>query len=114
MIDLIDRRQAINACRYGNGESEIREIPSVMRWIPVSKKMPGHYEVVLACCNDDFITLASFSYKDDRWECLTNMSSDTHFPENEDVIAWMPLPEPYVPDINIGKMAESKDREWLK
>jgi len=64
-------------------------------WISVSEKMPGHYEVVLACCNDDFVTLASFSCKENRWECLTNMSSDTHFPKNEEVIAWMPLPKPY-------------------
>ena len=91
-------------------EGEIYDI-DYSPWIPVSEKMPGHYEVVLACCNDDFVTLASFSCKEDRWECLTNMSSDTHFPENEEVIAWMPLPEPYVPDINIGNKAESEDKE---
>ena len=74
---------------------ELKQLKERTIWIPVSEKMPGHYEVVLACCNDDFVTLASFSYKEDRWECLTNMSSDTYFPENEEIIAWMPLPEPY-------------------
>lgn len=64
-------------------------------WIPVSERMPGHYECVLACCNDEFVTIASFNFQEKRWECLTNMSSDTHFPEGEEVIAWMPLPEPY-------------------
>jgi len=63
-------------------------------WIPVSKKMPGHYEVVLACCNDEFVTLASYNFKEKRWECLTNMNADTHFPEGEEVIAWMPMPDP--------------------
>jgi len=93
----------------------IKALEQEPKWIPVSEKMPGHYEVVLACCNDDFVTLASFSYKEDRWECLTNMSSDTHFPENEEVTAWMPLPEPYVPDTNIGKLAESaSEKEKLK
>ena len=63
-------------------------------WIPVSNKMPGHYEVVLACCNDEFVTLASYNFKEKRWECLTNMKADTHFPEGEEVIAWMPMPDP--------------------
>ena len=26
-----------------------------------------------------------------------------------EVMAWMPLPEPYVPDIDVGKMVESEE-----
>jgi surface protein len=31
------------------------------------------------------------------------------FSEYASVIAWMPLPEPYVPDINVGKKEESEE-----
>ena len=76
---------------------EYKDVPdtNVGKWIPVSERMPGNYECVLACCNDEFVTIASFNSQEKRWECLTNMSSDMHFPEGEEVIAWQPLPKPY-------------------
>lgn len=67
MIDLIDRRQAINACRYGNGESEIREIPSVMRWIPVSERLPEEKQSVLVWCPQYKNKYCAYLEKEQWW-----------------------------------------------
>ena len=91
MIDLIDRQQAINACRYGNGESEIREILSVMRWIPVSERYPNE--------EDEY---KHFYVTDDKGEIsiqkfLISLDKEhrPYFSGMVNVVAWMPLPEPY-------------------
>lgn len=96
--DIIEELSAkLASANMERSEQYYKDIPdtNVGKWIPVSERLPGHYECVLACCNDEFVTIASLNSQEKRWECLTNMSSDTHFPEGEEVIAWMPLPEPY-------------------
>jgi hypothetical protein len=52
-------------------------------WIPVSERLPEEGSRILVCCNDGYIGVDDyFSYGFD--DC------------KDDVIAWMPLPEPYV------------------
>lgn len=52
-------------------------------WIPVSERLPEkNTKVYLACCDDGYIS--SIMYDSGRW-----LINDTN------IIAWMPLPEPY-------------------
>lgn len=67
------------------------------RWIPVSKKLPDDNTVIFYTDNKGETGMICY------WEDLPR--------EFEDIIAWMPLPEPYLPDICVGKIAESEDTE---
>lgn len=52
------------------------------KWIPVSERLPETGTYCLVCCKDGFISTDNyFCYGWDDWE--------------DDVVAWMPLPEPY-------------------
>lgn len=66
-----------------------------MRWIPVSKRKPNEYEDILVTVGDDEHSHVEFAHYlgPGFMEWVT---PDTY--EGEpiyDVIAWMPLPEPY-------------------
>lgn len=58
-------------------------------WIPVSERLPEDDGMYIACFDDDFIT--AVMYITDRqgaqdWELWA---------DSGEVVAWMPLPEPY-------------------
>ena len=56
-------------------------------WIPVSERLPEkNTKVYLACCDDGYVT--SIMYDSGKW-----LINDTN------IIAWMPLPEPYKADM---------------
>lgn len=98
MSDLISRQAVLDkAYPYGNGDApegfcvdveDIQALPSAepeQHWIPCSERMPeevGYYLVTLA--RDSEIDIAYFT-KYNTWETF----------RNTEVIAWMPLPEPY-------------------
>lgn len=86
---------------------DIKKLPSVQpkqRWIPCEKRMPEDSKSVLFCDIDEDIMIGYH----------VNGRPKTHFSENgswediKNVRAWMPLPEPYVPDIHVGKMEEGE------
>lgn len=106
--------------RYGDTENHYNEVLKRIealdmaikalkqtRWIPVSERLPKENGFYLATydgeiCgeNEPFTGLAE--YENGKW-----------VDDEEDyqcVLAWMPLPEPYVPKINVGGMAESEDK----
>ena len=81
----------------------INKVPSVStektgRWIPVSERLPKEYDLVLVTEKYGFVDTAHFAHNDltemDEW-----IAADD---ETFDVIAWMPLPQPY--------KAESEDK----
>lgn len=53
-------------------------------WIPVEERLPDGNDHFLVCFEDGFVT--GVSYFEDDWELWANSG---------DVIAWMPMPEPY-------------------
>ena len=68
-------------------------IPMQTRWIPVSERLPKKGEIVLWCNKEGRVFSSAITYI-----TKTSFSVGKHY----DVIAWMPLPQPY--------KAESEDR----
>ena len=105
------------------------------RWFPVSERLPEDIKpVIVTWKNTDpepyyqYIVGKNFvgaaHYKSGKWYWYSSVTEDLlavygkcdseEFDEAIEVVAWMPLPEPYVPDMNDGKIAESEDEEWQK
>ena len=113
MRDTIDRQLAIDAAieaadDWDGGYNEEREqiirdaleaLPSAHQWIPCNERLPENpkssvdIKTYLVCFDDGNITDLMWC---DGWNCYFN-SMGMVSKENEltEVIAWMPLPEPY-------------------
>lgn len=111
MNDLIDRQAAIDAiCEHGTDLERIgitfiavashkqvtvdllEQLPSAQRWIPCNwhtekESLPQECKSVLVCIKGKSGYQINVSYRADynRWEGFGRAN----------VIAWMPLPEPY-------------------
>lgn len=69
----------------------ISEIPN--KWIPVSERLPEENKTVIASTKYDVYPETKYT-KEYGWEWAYEAGAD-YWEELEDVIAWMPLPEPY-------------------
>lgn len=108
MNDLIDRKAAIDAVNVGNLhpgiikslKSIIEEIPSAQQWTPVTEGLPKitehHVSEVVICYLANgaycFGSLEENIFGQVGWDC--ERDDEYHQPVGE-VVAWMPLPEPY-------------------
>ena len=106
-MELIDKQEAINMILGLPPErhypvwyaGQIRQLPSAQpeqQWIPCNwhkdtENLPDECESVLICIKDKIGTYVDVSYRTDynRWE---------RYGRNINVVAWMPLPEPYRKD----------------
>ena len=101
MKDTIYRDDAIKCCRNEweeEVEERLRHLPSVQseRWIPVSERLPSNEQnlkgflTTIKCYveNDVFIQVYE-NGKFGHWD------GEKLIP-NDDVIAWMEIPEPYM------------------
>lgn len=80
-------------------------IDSIPQWIPCDKRMPKYDEYVLATTAWGDVTIAERLKPEETFSSCGWFIHEGHTnAENEDVIAWMPLPEPY---------AEPKKWEWV-
>ncbi len=98
-------KTTIDACK---GAIELLE---QTKWISVSERLPkaGEYVDDVAryyLVQNEFGDMMVARYHSEYWEQMYQLK-----PISDEIVAWMPLPQPYVPDINIGKMAESEDKE---
>lgn len=75
---------------YADVKKSIDNTPTISQWIPVSERLPEFRKQVL-CCNKDGRVFTS---------CLTHIHIyfGGVFGQHYEVIAWMPLPEPYKED----------------
>lgn len=117
MSDLIRREDALDAIQkradivnsvysaFWEGliiaYSLVQEIPSAepeQRWIPVTEALPKDGRAVLCTVKGypegENWTIADCRYKDGVWETCDEAAYD-YWTELSDVLAWMPLPEPY-------------------
>lgn len=88
--------------------TDIRDLSSVtptQRWISCSEGLPNIHNR----CERYYVTLKS---GDVDIAMFTECNGEHWWNFNfDDVIAWMPLPKPYVPDTNVGKMEEMESEK---
>ena len=84
---------------YGALKRCVEEQPTIEtpKWIPISERLPEKNAEVLATTEWDCITIAEMFSNNDWFICEGNANAHT-----DEIIAWMPLPEPY---------KESEDKE---
>ena len=109
MSDLIDRQATIKDLYTINPQIPLRSLndvecfleaqPSVQQWIPVTKRLPENpksnldVQSYLTCINYHRMQILDWC---DGWNCcFKDDGSIYRDSEFKDVVAWMPLPEPY-------------------
>lgn len=99
MSDNISRQAALDAVSYETFEcyearKAIRALPSTDNWIPCSERFPEDVEIgeeypTVIFCTKDAVYVGFYEYyRGGRWWAAEEYTVDN-------VIAWMPLPEPY-------------------
>ena len=79
----------------------LQDMPTAsdVKWIPVSEKMPNDGETVLACTEDGDLYIMSYAtYWQDEYQVDVPVfvtSEESVRWDIGDIVAWMPLPEPY-------------------
>ena len=99
--DAIDRVEAIKIasgyCHPANIPKELAKLPPVTpepRWIPVSERLPEENIAVLVWCPERKNIYCAYLDEDQWWIFGAYLQKVTF-----DVIAWMPLPTPYKPNV---------------
>lgn len=82
-----------NCTAYDNLSRMLDELISEIKgkWIPVSEGLPEGADYCLCCDKDGHMAIGRMSNWSSYW-CFDDDNTDI------DVIAWMPLPEPYKED----------------
>ena len=113
MDDLISRQAAIDVCRnpedgedaYACGDDiqeRLRSLPSAPQWIPVSERLPEEpYGCLVTVWDTEPMTCEEFEnilpyfvgWDGEQWSDADGEQCPF------EVIAWMPLPEPYKGDV---------------
>ena len=98
MHDTINRQDAIDALMndadWADAIPTIKSLPSSepnTEWIPCSERLPEIHDEVLVTAHGE-VSIA-WLYLDGEWR-----SNDMPQQMFKDIIAWMPLPEPYRED----------------
>ena len=114
MSDLISRQDAVSEIKKVFGDcvpesfeeldiavTTLLELPSAepeRKWIPVTEALPKDGQSVLCTIKGypegENWTITGCRYKDGAWETCDEPAYD-YWTELSDVIAWMPLPEPW-------------------
>ena len=110
MSDLIDRQAAIDvidavfpvdpmkseyaqgiACGAALAKTYVEQLPSAQQWIPCSERLPEEFKRVLCCTDKEEMFLACVYIFDNGY----TFDNEERMMWDGDVVAWMPLPEPY-------------------
>lgn len=80
---------------------ELKEL-SIMRmrikmdWIPVAERLPKRSGEVLVCLDYGKVDIVTYSAKHKQFNNFDDLSYDEKNIFSKYVVAWMPLPEPYI------------------
>ena len=111
MSDLISRQAAIDEirrCRFVvDAIEKISKLPSAQpeqRWIPVAEKLPEDEYVLISkkptkISGDKWSVAIAIRMADPRSGKIQWRDSVFGIIQDDEVLAWMPLPEPYREDI---------------
>lgn len=83
---------------------DIENLPSAQQWIPVTERFPEKYIGQWLCCTSDgdIMVLPYDTPGDGTKECVFyQWDDDGYFYQTFDVVAWMPLPEPYNEELKL-------------
>lgn len=100
VVELIDAQPTVDLRKVTQDYASDTTIDTVPKWIPCSERLPEikeHYvsETCLVCLDNGAIGFSELQeniFGQVGWSC--EREDDYHEPLG-DVIAWMPLPEPY-------------------
>lgn len=112
MSDLISRKDAIRVasgyCHPSNIPKELEKLPSAQQWIPIKtrplaedeKEEHGDWEYIYDCPlpDDGQEVLVTDCYGNVEMDTFCRDYEGVYFEDNCDdgeVLAWMPIPEPY-------------------
>jgi hypothetical protein len=114
MDDTIYRQEAIKAfcercgnlgepCDGCNDIPLLYSLPSAQQWIPCSERLPEPNRSVLVQLRVDYadpiqIMTLNISKCEGGVSCIWKTQEMSIYFDMEDVVAWMPLPEPYKGD----------------
>ena len=77
--------------------SVLDELPSAQQWIPCSERLPEDEEEVIVSVRDDSGD-NTLNYSSSGWYACAGDFWVVDNEANERVVAWMPLPAPYIPE----------------
>lgn len=96
--------------QLGEWLKELKKLREQTRWIPTSERLPkaGEYiedgdvaKYYLVQNEYGDMMVARYTHSE-YWEQIYKLK-----PIEDEIVAWCELPEPYVPEINVGNMEES-------
>lgn len=107
IVEMLNARRQGSVMTFDNFIELLYKLPSVtptQRWISVKERLP----------EESLNSVIGWDAYRER--CVFVQFIDGHFRitgknESFDIQAWMPLPNPYVPDINVGKMEETESEK---
>lgn len=93
--------------------TNLGKLPSADRWIPCTEREPNEFEDVLVLLSDGTMDVLQLTDYLDIWGNVKWCHAVNHgmgyAVSNNDVVAWMPLPEPYEKGADDDQNIQSAD-----